>query len=173
MATAKDLSAVSEAAPARVSLREITADTVRSVVDLSVRSDQIHFVATNAISLAQALFSPEAWYRAIYSDEELVGFVMLYDEALRPQPPETPEVALWRLMIDGRFQGRGIGAAALGLVIAHVRAKGLYSVLEVSYMPGEGCPEPFYRKFGFEPTGRVDGGEIVLGLRVCDAKMRV
>jgi diamine N-acetyltransferase len=67
-------------------------------------------------------------------------------------------------MVDERFQGRGIGAEAVALVIAHVCAKGLYSSLEVSYMPGEGCPEPFYRKLGFEPTGRVDEGEIVLRL---------
>ena len=155
---------------ARASLREITADTVRSVVDLRVRPDQAGFVATNAISLAQALFSPEAWYRAIHADGELVGFVMLYDEALRPEPPATPEIGLWRLMIDERFQRRGIGAAAVDLVIAHVRAKGLYSGLEVSYMPGDGCPEPFYRKLGFEPTGRVDGDEIVLRLPLASAK---
>ena len=163
---------MNEPGPARVSLREITADTARSVINLSVRPDQTRFVATNAISLAQALFSPEAWYRAIYSGGALVGFVMLYDEALRPQPPAAPEIALWRLMVDGRFQGHGIGAAAVGLVVEHVRAKGLYSVLEVSYMPGDGCPEPFYRKLGFEPTGRVDGEEIVLSLRLSDAKTR-
>ena len=122
------------------------------------------FVAPNAISLSQALFSPEAWYRAIYAKDELVGFVMVYDEALRPLPPAAPEIGLWRLMVDQRFQGRGIGAAAVGLVIAHVRTKGLYSGIEVSYMPGEGCPEPFYRKLGFEPTGRLDGDEIVLRL---------
>jgi diamine N-acetyltransferase len=67
-------------------------------------------------------------------------------------------------MVDRQFQGRGIGAAAVELVIAHVRAKDLYSCMDVSYMPGEGCPEPFYRKLGFEPTGRFDGDEIVLRL---------
>jgi hypothetical protein len=39
-----------------------------------------------------------------YSYDELVGFVMLYDEALRPQPPLAPEIALWRLMVDERFR---------------------------------------------------------------------
>jgi diamine N-acetyltransferase len=36
-------------------------------------------------------------------------------------------------------------------------------------MPGAGCPEPFYRKLGFEPTGRVDGDEIVLRLPLTSA----
>ena len=49
-------------------------------------------------------------------------------------------------------------------VIAHVRAKGGFKVLEVSYVPGQGCPEPFYRGSGFLPTGRMDGGEVVLEL---------
>ena len=154
---------------AGVSLREITADTVRSIINLKVRPNQNGFVATNAISLAQALFSPEAWYRAIYSGDELAGFVMLYDEALRQERPATPEIGLWRLMVDERFQGRGIGAAAVELVIEHIRAKGLYSGLAASYMPGDGCPEPFYRKLGFEPTGRVDEGEIVLRLPLTSA----
>ena len=45
-----------------VTLREITADTVRAVVKLAVHPDQAGFVATNAVSLSQALFSDEAWY---------------------------------------------------------------------------------------------------------------
>ena len=94
-----------------VSLHEITADTVRAVVDLTVHPSQTGFVATNAISLAQALFSPETWYRAIYWADHLAGFVMLYDEALRPQPPAKPQIGLWRLMVDRRFLAVGENGA--------------------------------------------------------------
>jgi diamine N-acetyltransferase len=147
-----------------VSLREITADTVRLITSLSVSPDQQGFVASNAVSLAQALFSEEAWYRAIYAGESPAGFVMLYDESLRATPPPTPEVALWRLMIDARFQGQGIGRLALEHVIDHVRSKGLFSSLVTSYIPGPGCPERFYLRAGFKHTGKVDGGELVLEL---------
>ena len=149
---------------APTSLREITAETVREVTRLSVREDQKNFVASNAVSLAQALFAPDAWYRAIYSGEELVGFVMLHDESLRSQPRGTPEVGVWRFMIDAKYQGKGIGKAALRQVIEHVRGKGVFESLELSYVPGPGCPEGFYRGLGFAPTGRVDEGEIVLTL---------
>jgi diamine N-acetyltransferase len=149
---------------APVSLREITAETVREVTRLSVREDQKHFVASNAVSLAQALFAPEAWYRAVYFGEELAGFVMLHDESLRSPPPEKPEIGVWRFMIDAKYQGRGIGRAALQRVIEHARAKGAFEKLELSYVPGPGCPEEFYRGLGFTPTGRVDEGEIVLAL---------
>jgi len=151
------------AAAERVSLREITADTVRAITRLDVAPSQRGFVATNAQSLAQALFAPDAWYRAIYLDDEPVGFVMLEDQSLRRPPPERPEIGVWRFMIDQRFQGRGIGDAALRRVMAHARAKG-FPKLFLSYMPGPGCPEPFYRRLGFMPNGRMDGPEIVMEL---------
>lgn len=34
--------------------------------------------------------------------------------------------------------------------------------LSLSYVPGEGSPEGFYRGLGFEPTGEVLEGEVVL-----------
>lgn len=147
-----------------VSLREITASTVRAITDLTVAPTQRGFVASNAVSLAEALFNAEAWYRAIYLADEPVGFVMLYDETLREPPPEIPQIALWRFMIDARYQGRRIGKAALEQVVDHVRAKHAVTLLTVSYVPGPGCPEPFYVACGFRHTGQVDGGEIVLEL---------
>ena len=83
-----------------VTLREITSETVVAVVKLAVNPDQKGFVATNAVSLSQALFSDEAWYRAVYADDQLVGFVMLSDETLKAAPPAEPNIGLWRLMID-------------------------------------------------------------------------
>jgi diamine N-acetyltransferase len=145
-----------------VSLREITADTVRQITALSVGPEQQRFVASNAISLAEALFSEEAWYRAIYVDESPAGFVMLYDESLRTAPPPSPEIGLWRFMIDTKFQGQHVGAAALQQVIAHVRSKGRFASLTTSYVPGPGCPEQFYLRAGFRHTGRLDDDEVVL-----------
>ena len=147
-----------------VALREITAETVRSVVQLAVAEDQQPFVAPNSVSLAQALFAPEAWYRAIYYGDELVGFVMLDDESLRSPPPTKPAIGVWRFMIDSRYQRRGIGRVAMLRIIDHVRAKGQFESLELSYVPGAGCPEAFYLGLGFRPTGELAGKEIVLRL---------
>ena len=152
--------------PTQVSLRRITADTVRDVIRLAVNLDQERFVAPNAVSLAQALFAPEAWYRAIYFKEDVAGFVMLYDESLRAEPPVAPDVGIWRFMIDAKHQGRGIGGAALEQIIEHVRAKERFASLTVSYVPGPGCPEKFYLRYGFLATGKVDEGELVLELPI-------
>jgi diamine N-acetyltransferase len=158
-----------EGAISPVTLREITAETVRAVTDLAVGEGQGGFVAPNAVSLAQALFTPSAWYRAIYAGEELAGFVMLEDETLLSPPPPRPQVGVWRLMVDAHFQGRGIGRAAMRLVIDHVRRRGLFESLKLSYVPGPGCPEPFYLTLGFRHTGQVEDGEVVLELPLAPA----
>jgi hypothetical protein len=38
--------------------------------------------------------------------------------------------------------------------------------LLTGYQPGMGEPWPFYRDCGFEPTGEMDGTEIVLKLKI-------
>jgi diamine N-acetyltransferase len=149
-----------------VELREITAATVRTITSLVVAPQQRCFVATNAESLAQALFAPEAWYRAIYHANEPVGFVMLSDESLRHPPPASPEIWVWRFMVDIRYQRKGIGRAALHLVVEHVRSKKLFERLLLSYVPGEGSPERLYRSLGFQPTGAIEDGEVVMALNL-------
>ncbi len=164
MTEAGDEGADRGAIAARVSLREITADSLNAVLKLSPREGQKRFVASNAVSIAQAMYAPEAWFRGIWFDDEPAGFVMLYDESLRDVPPVSPVVSVWRFMIDARFQGRGIGAAALDAIIEHVRGKRVSDRLLLSYVPGDGCPEPFYRRAGFVETGNVEEGEVEMAL---------
>jgi diamine N-acetyltransferase len=145
-----------------ITLREITRETVHSVTKLSVAENQQGFVAPNAVSLAEALFSDEAWYRAVYDNEELVGFVMLSDESLKKEPPAEPNIGLWRLMIDQRYQKRGIGREVMRLVLEYVRSRpGIYHFY-TSYVPEPGGPGPFYLGLGFEPNGEVEDGEVVV-----------
>jgi len=142
-----------------VTLREISAETVRAICDLKVAPHQQHFVAPNAISIAQAYFERDnAWFRAVYADETPVGFLMLEDD------PANVEYGLWRFMIDERYQGMGYGQAALELLIAHVRTRPGATELLTSCVPGEGSPCPFYQRMGFVYTGEEDDGELVMRL---------
>jgi diamine N-acetyltransferase len=143
---------------ALVTLRLITAETVSAVCALAVQPHQAGFVAPNAVSLAQALFEPTAWYRAIYADETLVGFVMVDDDAA------SQAYSLWRFMIAGEHQGRGFGQRALELVVEYVRTRPGATELRTSYVPGTGSPADFYAKLGFDETGEVDDGEVVMRL---------
>ncbi len=138
-----------------VELREITGETVRAICRLVVAPDQEGFVAPNAVSIAEAYFEPNAWFRAIYADGEPVGFVMLEDD------PAKEEYVLWRLMIADGLQGRGYGKRAVELLIDYVRTRPGATALMTSWVPGDRGPAEFYRKLGFEPTGEIDEGEVV------------
>ena len=139
-----------------ITLQEITRDTVREILKLKVAAHQEGFVASNAVSIAQAHFAPEAWFRAIYADETPVGFVMLSDD------PVKPEYGLWRFMIDAQYQQFGFGRRALELIFEHVRTRPGATQLFLSVVPGEGSAGPFYEKLGFRYTGEVDDDELVM-----------
>jgi diamine N-acetyltransferase len=143
-----------------VSLREVTADTVREICRLRVEADQEGLVAPVAESIAEAYFAPKAWFRAVYAGDTPVGFVMLHDDA------DNQQYHLWRLLIDGTQQGKGYGRRAIGLVCDYVRTRPGASELLTSWMPGDHGPERFYRKLGFELTGEVEDGEVVGRLRL-------
>ncbi|HSN75569.1 MAG TPA: GNAT family N-acetyltransferase, partial [Anaerolineae bacterium] len=119
---------------------------------------QEKFVAPNPVSLAQAHFTKEAWYRAIYADETPVGFMMLYDN------PAKPEYFLWRLMVDARYQGNGFAWRAVQQLVDYVRSRPGAKELLVSHGQGEGSPAPFYARLGFTYTGEEDDGELIMRL---------
>ena len=68
-------------------------------------------------------------------------------------------VLLWRFMVDRRFQGRGVGAGAIGLLADHARSRPGITRFATTYVQGDGSPEGFYRRLGFTATGRVLDGE--------------
>jgi diamine N-acetyltransferase len=151
-----------------VTLREITDENRQAVLALRVEPSQERFVGTVAGALRDARDIPEGkpWYRAIYADEQPVGFLML-SWNVTPEPPRIiGPWFLWKLLIDERHQRRGYGRDAVGLVADIVRANGATKLL-TSCVPAEDGPEPFYRRIGFTPTGELDeNGEIILALRL-------
>jgi len=145
-----------------VSLKQVTRETVRGVCKLDA-GDGATQVAPNAVSMAEASFYDEAWFRAIYEDDTLVGFVMLYDPTLAAQPQE-PEFFLWRLMIDKTHQRKGIGHAAVQLLIKHVLTRPGAKKLMVSHARAAEALGRFYASLGFSYTGAEEDGEKVMVL---------
>lgn len=143
-----------------VSLRKVTEENLKSVLNLEVTKEQEKFVASNARSIAEAYFSEHAWFRAIYADETPVGFLMISDM------PEKAEYYLWRFMIDARYQGKGYGRKALELLIDYVKTRPNAKVFYTSHRKGKGGPEGFYLKIGFRHTGKVEHGEFLMKLEL-------
>lgn len=153
-----------------VSLREVTPANRAAVEALAVTTVQAEYVTGVAKSLVEASETPDArpWYRAVYLDEEPAGFVMISDGITVVNPDYLGPYYLWRFLIDRRYQRRGIGSAALGLVVEHVRTRPDAQVLLTSVGQGADSPLGFYLRQGFRATGQVHQGELVLELDLLD-----
>lgn len=147
-----------------VSFREITEETVIDVIRLSstLLENQDKAVASNAVSIAQAHFAKNAWFRAIYAGKELVGFIMLDNTPLK-ELEGIKHTYLWRFMIGGKFQKKGYGKAALELLIKDLKKQG-YKKFIASCVDKEYGPLEFYKNLGFVDTGKYDGNEKVIML---------
>jgi diamine N-acetyltransferase len=152
--------------PQTVQLREITSENRAAVEALSVTESQSEYVSGVAESLMEAAATPDAcpWFRAVYAGDEPVGFVMISDGITVVNPEYLGPYFLWRLLIDHRYQGNGYGAAALHLVVEHVRTRPDARVLLTSAGQGPESPAGFYQRLGFRLTGEVHEGELVLEL---------
>jgi diamine N-acetyltransferase len=143
-----------------VTLQEITAETVFGICLLSdtLTEPKKNYVSPNEFSLAQAHFNPHAWFRAVYSGKAPVGFVMIVDN------DQKQEYFVWRFMIAEPYHGRGYGRQAIERLVEYVKTRPGARELLVSCRQGDGSPEGFYVRLGFEPTGDKMGKEVVLRL---------
>ncbi|CAN5530439.1 GNAT family N-acetyltransferase [soil metagenome] len=149
-----------------IDLREITEANRDAVAAIHAGPAEGRFVSSVADSLEEAAETPEGspWYRAVYLEGEPVGFVMLSWD-VTPQPPDIiGPWFLWKLIVDERHQGRGIGRAIIEEVVRLIRAEAATELL-TSHVIGEGGPDGFYGRLGFVPTGAFDpAGERILRL---------
>jgi diamine N-acetyltransferase len=150
-----------------ISLRPITASNRAAVEALRVAPGQERYVSTVADSMREAVEEAggRAMQWALYDGETPVGFVMISDEV--DGPDYIPQF-LWKLLIDERYQRQGFGTAALDLVVEYFRGRPGVEVLSTSAVEGDGSPIPFYERYGFERTGDIVFGEVLLRLQLRD-----
>lgn len=156
-------------------LRKITFENMDQIAGLSVGEGQEEFVAPNLMSLAEAYVATSNGFAAqpfgLYQEDKPVGFVMFGYGSLND--PEEPPVAvgnycLWRLMIDQRHQGNGLGKQAMQLCLSYLREfpLGPAEAVWLSYEPENTVAKALYHKFGFEENGQMCGEEIVSVLKL-------
>jgi len=138
-----------------ISLRPVDQGNYEECIALSVGPGQEGFVAPNMKSLADAYVYREAEPFAVYADDRMVGFALLY--------PADRGYILVRLMIDGRFQDLGYGRSALAAIVELMRERGA-GTLRLSVLPENTQAIEFYRRNGFAETGELEGPEIVMEL---------
>jgi len=147
-----------------ITLREITMANFRECLALTLDERQKNFVASNVYSLAEAKADGVSDPRAIYADEQLVGFIM-YDF-------DTDEKRgyITRLMVDKGHQGHGYGRAALQQVIDRFKANPDCREIYTSVAPENDVAKGLYVLLGFTLTGEVEDGEAVLRMPIAPTK---
>jgi histidinol dehydrogenase len=139
-------------------VRAVGDHNVDELIKLAITPEQERFVASVARSLAQVAYRPAGRPLGLYANGEPVGFLLLWDSRRDPDLADRKdELYVWRLMIDARHQRRGHGAAAMRWLIDEARRIGVAGV-GLSHVP-ENTVGPFYERFGFRYTGRMNGDE--------------
>ena len=128
---------------------------MRAVCGLEVAEEQRGFVAPNALSIAEAHFTPHHWMRAIYADGDPAGFLLTYEDT------EEDAFWVWRFMVDARHQHQGIGRQAMELLLDRWRGLGV-TAAALSVIPANRTTIAFYQSLGFHLTGEKEGHELVM-----------
>lgn len=158
-----------------IQLRKIESNNIWKVIKLSVKEEQINFVATNTESILEAYTAITSGNVAlpfgIYNDNCLVGFVMFgYGTVDGEGDPSIAanNYCIWRFMIDKNFQGQGLGKEALHKALGYLRSEpcGKAEYCWLSYEPENIGAKALYTSMGFRETGEMCGGEIVSVLKL-------
>ena len=127
-------------------LKTITKDNWWKAISLRVREDQVNFVASNVVSLAQLNFLENFHAKGIYLGDEMIGFTLYgIDE-------DDHEYWIYRMMIDQKHQGNGYGKEAIQLVIDDIRKmkEDRHLTITLSYEPANEHAKRIYEKMGFQ-----------------------
>lgn len=158
-----------------VTLRRVCEANLWEIVNLSVKDDQKTFVASNTKSILEAYAAVADGQVAlpfgVYEGDTPVGFVMFgYGASGYEGEPAAARdsYCLWRFMIDQRYQGRGLGRAALAAALDFVRSMpcGEAKACWLSYAPENDAARALYADFGFRENGEMCFGEVVAVLEL-------
>jgi diamine N-acetyltransferase len=139
----------------------------REFLLLDVAENQRKNVASMAESFADALFPPQdgyenaaIWIRGITRGGVPAGFIMCSDS-----PDGAKDPWIWRLLVDRQHQGHGVGKFAVECAINRYRSIGSKQLITAWY-PGPSDASGFYKKLGFQETGEILDGEVVVALKL-------
>jgi diamine N-acetyltransferase len=145
-------------------LCEVTRQNWRRTLDLSVTPEQQHFLAGHSpvalVGLAKAHVHDLGydWTGLLFSREgDAVGFAMVAHD-----PANAVDQWIFHFFIDSRFQRKGLGYAALGETINHIRTthpncRRTYLTVHPENLPAQ----KLYEKAGFRRTDEERFGEPV------------
>jgi len=121
----------------------LDADNWEEAAKLTLREDQVDFIASNLASIAESRFHPELQPCAIYCGETMVGFTMY------ARNPNDDQYWIYRFMIDRRYQRRGLGLRAMPVLIERISGLPNVPEINISYDDHNEPARQLYRRAGF------------------------
>lgn len=141
----------------QIELRPVMNENWEACCALELTAEQQGFLEPNVYSIAQAGFEPTLVMRTIYAADKLVGFLMYNSER-----EELDGYWIYRLMIDRRHQGSGIGREAMRLLLGEMQQLPEATCIVVGYRPDNQAVHRLYERLGFIDHGDRFGKEMAV-----------
>ena len=134
-------------------LTDVTEDNWMDVASLSVKDHQKGYLAPaiGIIARGYVYRNCNARVFVIETEETIVGVALV-----REFTDEPLGYDLQQFMIDRRYQGKGYGSVALGLILDELRKEGHFDHVEVCVKKDDAEAIHLYEKHGFVDSGYVD-----------------
>lgn len=141
-----------------VLLKEITRENFWDCIELSVAENQVEYVTSNAVSIAQSKVQPECIPLAVYDDDLMVGFVMYCNDE------DDGEYWIYRMMIDKQYQSKEYGKKALKMLLEIIEQDKSHNKIFLGVHKESINAVKLYKSFGFDFTGQIFGKEHIMKL---------
>ncbi len=141
----------------KITLRQIDRSNWREAIEIKLLQSQETFVSPPVKSMAAAYVRQHGEHydyapMGIYDGDSMVGYV-----ATLCDPNTTSDYWIDDIMIDARYQGKGLGRAAVAETIAHIlRTYPRCEAIMLSCHRNNRVAAELYRRMGFEPTGEMN-----------------
>lgn len=152
-----------------IKFEKVTPDNFQQVIDLTMEDYQTGFMENNLYSLAESKVFDYLEPRAIYDDDEIIGFMLYYFQpsgVVREMGPGEGDhiidsdgkdyVYFKRLMLDKKFQGKGLGRASMMAALDFFKEEyPSIAFVELMHYMDNDTGASLYESVGFKPTGEV------------------
>jgi len=142
-----------------LAVMELTADNIEAVLAVAPLRGQLRHVNPVSWYVARSAYQG-VWHPVglATGDGAVVGFAeWAFDDS-------DSTYALGGIVLDAAHQGRGLGRAVLDALVAHVRAQPVHGAVVLTVHDDNERARALYRRYGFEETGELLDGELVMVL---------